>query len=315
MPIRPAAGPQPLPRGVQPPLKRAADDWERLLRDGCVLQEPAVNPTDCVYGDPKGAVTVALVGDSHASQWFPALERIALDQGWRLLPFVKFSCRFTDLPIYSRILKREYTECEKWRLLVVERLQAIKPDLVIVSAAIGFAPINPADVDPVRQGSGMARLLRQIPGRIAVLADTPASKFDVPACISGHLQDVTPCQTSRAAALTWSHLILEQTAVEESGAALVDMTDRVCPWDPCPVLLGGMIVYRDAFHMTATFAASLAPSLLAALPPFDLPPSAAGAPGIPSRLVGRWRPVAAARQSGAAPPLTEVPLVGIRLLG
>ena len=44
------------------------------------------------------------------------------------------------------------------------------------------------------------------------------------------------------------------------------MSDLICPYDPCPVVLNGMIVYRDSFHITATFAESLAPELEARLP-------------------------------------------------
>ena len=142
-------GPVPLPANVKPSLATASNDWERLLHDGCLIQELQVVPPNCVYGDPNGTITVALVGDSHASQWFPALERIALAKHWKLVPFVKLSCRFVDLPIYSRVLKREYTECEAWRPLVIKRLQALKPDLTIVAAADGHG----AD-DPRRQLAG-----------------------------------------------------------------------------------------------------------------------------------------------------------------
>ena len=38
------------------------------------------------------------------------------------------------------------------------------------------------------------------------------------------------------------------------------------PDDPCEPVVRGMIVFRDDHHLTATFAASLAPYLEAALP-------------------------------------------------
>ncbi len=126
-------------------------------RDGCLIQELQVVPANCVYGDPNGTITVALVGDSHASQWFPALERIALAKHWKLVPFVKLSCRFLDLPIYSRVLKREYTECEPWRPLVIKRLQALKPDLTIVAAAEGMEPMTAGRQLAGRPGHGHGR--------------------------------------------------------------------------------------------------------------------------------------------------------------
>jgi len=260
-------GPVPLPANVRPSLADASNDWERLLRDGCLVQELQITPANCVYGDPNGTITVALVGDSHASQWFPAVQRIALAKHWKLVPFVKLSCRFVDLPIFSRVLKREYTECEAWRPLVVKRLQALKPDLTIVAAAEGMDPMIPADNSPAVQGTAMAVLLRQIPGPKAIIVDTPSPEYDVPACLSAHTSDVTQCATPRAIAYSWRHRTLEVTAVKATPhATLVDLSTAICPYDPCPAVFNGMIVYRDNFHLTATFSAYLAPQLAAALP-------------------------------------------------
>ncbi|HEX7949432.1 MAG TPA: acyltransferase family protein, partial [Candidatus Limnocylindrales bacterium] len=123
----PAPHPWALPTGVQPPLASARDDKERLISDGCFSSLKGSTPKDCTFGNPNGTFTIALVGDSHASHWFPAVEAIANAQGWRLMTFVKASCVFVDLPIFSPLLKREYTECEAWRPLVIQRLIAEQP--------------------------------------------------------------------------------------------------------------------------------------------------------------------------------------------
>ena len=54
---------------------------------------------------------------------------------------------------------------------------------------------------------------------------------------------------------------IERLAAEATGATLIDLTARICRGDPCPVAVDGMIVFRDSRHLTATFAASLAPDL------------------------------------------------------
>jgi hypothetical protein len=258
--------PWPLPAGLHPSLADARDDKERLIADGCFSSLKGSTPKECTYGNPAGTFTVALVGDSHASHWFPALELLADTHGWRLLTFTKASCVFVDLPIFSPLLKREYTECEAWRPLVIQRLIAERPDLVIVSSDRWLPPVNKGDDDPTRQGEAMARLLLQIPGRVAILADTPAAAVDVPVCLSRHLDDITRCATSRLAAFGRQHLVRERTAARAANATLVDLSDAVCPSDPCQAVIGDMIVYRDDHHLTATFAASLAGVLEAALP-------------------------------------------------
>ena len=290
------AGPQPLPRTIQPPLADASTDWEPLVTNGCTLGDPGSAAHACIFGDPRGSTTVALVGDSHAAEWFPALDRVAKANHWRLVTYTKISCRFFDLRIYSREMKREYTECEAWRPNVVAALRQLRPALTVVSVAGGMQPMVAADDDPTRQGIATARLLAPVPGLKAIIVDTPQSMYDVPACLASHLGDTRTCRTPRGYALSWRHLKLERAAASAlPGTTIVDLTDAICPGDPCPVVSGGMIVYRDVFHLTATFSASLASALAARLP--DL--SARTVPGSPATPAA---PAGTPEPSATAPP-------------
>jgi hypothetical protein len=258
--------PWPLPAVLRPSLADARSDKERIIADGCFMSLKGSKPPECVYGNLDGDVTIALVGDSHAAHWFPAVEAIAKAHGWRLLTFTKASCVFVDLPIYSPILKRQYTECEAWRPLVVERLVAAKPDLTIVSSDRWLPTSIKADSDLTRQGEAMARLLNQIPGAIAIIGDTPASRVDVPVCLSQHSADITRCATPRIEAFGRQKLVRERAAAKAANATVVDLSDAICPGDPCQAVIGDTIVQRDDHHLTATFSASLAGLLEAALP-------------------------------------------------
>ena len=261
----------PLPSGLSPTLRSASDDDDGLIKDGCGLGLSGSEPPVCAYGDAHGAVTVALVGDSHAMSWFPAMERIADKHGWRLIPFTKYSCVFVDMPIWSPYLDREYTECERWRERVVSRLRQIRPDLIVIASTRWFPTIDDADNDPTRQGAAMAKLVDRLPGRVAIMVDTPRSDVDVPACLARHRDAIEACTTRRSDAFTWRHRRREREAARLSGAALVDLSDSTCPIDPCPPIIGKHIVYRDHHHLTATFAATLAPALDAELAPLLRP--------------------------------------------
>ncbi len=258
--------PWPLSAGIRPALATARSDKERIIGDGCFMSLRGSRPPDCTYGDPAGAFTVALVGDSHAAHWFPAVEAISKANGWRILVFTKASCVFVDLPIYSPLLKRRFTECEAWRPLVVQRLIEERPDLTIVASDRWLPTEIKADSDPTRQGEAMARLLNQIPGAIAILADTPASRVDVPVCLSQNLSDITRCATSRLEAFGRRPQVRERAAAMAANATVIDLSDAICPSDPCQAVIGDVIVQRDDHHLTATFAASLAGLLEAALP-------------------------------------------------
>ena len=255
-----------LPGKLTPTLAGARTDDDPLLADGCGLAISGTRPPDCVYGDKNGPVTVALVGDSHAAHWFPALELIAKARGWRLVPFTKFSCVFVDLPIWQPTFNRRYTECETWRERVVDRLVKLQPDLVIVASNRWLPVVESRDNDPERQGAAMARLLKRIPGAKAIIADSPRSDVDVPACLAQHPKAIERCTTSRKAAFTWRHLRRETEAARLAGATLVDLSAATCPVDPCPPIIGNTVVYRDHHHLTATFVISIRADLEAALP-------------------------------------------------
>jgi hypothetical protein len=232
-----------------------------LLGDGCALALGGTEPPECVYGDRHGTVTVALVGDSHAMNWFPAFHRLATRHHWRLIPLTKFSCVFVDMRIWSDNMGREYTECETWRGRVVSRLREIRPDLTVISSNKWFPPIDDRDGEPMRQGAALARLIERIPGKVAILVDTPRSDHDVPACLARHRDAVEACTTPKAAAFGWRHRRRELEAHRISGAPLIDLSKTICPTDPCPAIIGTRMVFRDHHHLTATFAASLATDL------------------------------------------------------
>ncbi len=272
---RPAPAPTPrpspriagrVPRDLKPSLGASRADNDPLLAAGCGLALAGSRPPTCVYGDRDGAITVALVGDSHAAHWFPALEIVARQRGWRLVPFTKFSCVFVDIPIWSPYLKREYTECGDWRENVVDRLVMLKPDLVVIASNQWFPVLADRDNEPDRQGAAMARLIKRIPGTVAIVVDTPRSNFDVPACLAQHRDAIERCTTTRSSAFGWRHLRRETEAARLSGATLVDLSDVVCPTDPCPPIIGKTLVYSDHHHLTSTFVVSIAADLEAALP-------------------------------------------------
>ncbi len=107
---------------------------------------------------------MALVGDSHASHLFPAVEAVARKRGWRLEPYVKVSCPFVDMRVRSLTLKREYYECTRWRTAVLDRLADVKPDLVIVANLRWMYPVLAVDGTVARQGAALARMIDRVPG-------------------------------------------------------------------------------------------------------------------------------------------------------
>ncbi len=253
----------PVPAGVRPTLAKARADEDRLRNDGCLAFERVTTPPTCVYGAKDATFTVALVGDSHAAQWFPALARLAEHEGWRIVTFVKVSCPFIDLPVRNLALKREYRECAAFNEGSIARLKALKPDLTLVSMSrLATHPLHAADDTVAAQGAAIGRMIARLPGRTAIIVDTPYGKRDIPGCLSSHKDDVDACAIARKTAFSGDLGDVESVAAAASGATIIDLTSRICVGDgACPVVINGVILYRDDEHLTATFARSLAPAL------------------------------------------------------
>jgi peptidoglycan/LPS O-acetylase OafA/YrhL len=253
-------GPITLPADLTPSLASARDDEERLRGDGCLAFERVTTPPNCEYGVKGSAITIALVGDSHASHWFPAIEAIALERGWRLLTFVKVSCSFTTLVQRNLALKREYRECTAFNEATVARLNQIKPALTIIVNRRTFRPIE-ENITSALAGAALGEMVARIPGATAILVDTPDPGRDVPACLSKHPSDIRACLFTQDDADNREIGIAERVAADVSGATLIDLTANICTEWPCSPISGSVLIYRDEDHMTETFSRSLAAPL------------------------------------------------------
>jgi peptidoglycan/LPS O-acetylase OafA/YrhL len=258
---RPTLSDYALQPDVAPALTSARDDKEVLWTDHCLGIEATTVPRNCVFGDPNGSYTIALVGDSHASALFPAFEWLAERNGWRLLTFVKVACPFLDIAVTSSLLQREYTECAAWNQAVIARLNAAPPDLTVINMSHWIFPVDQS-LGMADYSASLARMINRLTGKSVILADIPHSEFDVPACLSANWWDIRACATRRVQAMS-QHGVLETAAATAAGVPLIDLSAAICPaGSPCLPVLDNMIIYRDTHHLTATFAASLGPELL-----------------------------------------------------
>jgi hypothetical protein len=93
------------------------------------------------------------------------------------------------------------------------------------------------------------------------------------ACLRQHRDDMSACQVRRARAVDERHESIEQAAAETTSDRYASLADRVCSYDPCPLVQGDVLLWRSMGHLTATFARRLTPSIA------DLVADALGPPG------------------------------------
>jgi peptidoglycan/LPS O-acetylase OafA/YrhL len=252
------------------PLDAQASTAYAALR-GCHVAYGATSPeAGCVFGDATARRTVVLLGDSHAAQWFPALERLAGRERFRLISWTKSGCPFAlGVHIYLPAIGRDYTECLSWQRAVLRDLAAMpRPAMIIMGRTSTYLPqVLTSDGDHVSGaqartlwGAAIARSassLEQLANRVVILRDTPHAPYNVPACISWDPSQAATCDFRRGEG---GHSdSAEYVAERRAGVPAWLYSDpfpAVCPLAVCRVVVGGVIVFRDDNHLTAAFAAT-----------------------------------------------------------
>ena len=263
-------------RAVYPSPQKAETKANRpqMYADGCHLDAPETKSPECVYGDPSSDTTVVLFGDSHAMQWFPALNEIARERDWRLVGLTKSACPPAEVHIYNGTLRRAYRECDEWRERTLERImQDEKPSLVVTSSLPAYKPREDgkrlhgeARKQALVKGyvSTLERM-RSAGAPVALIEDVPHPNKNVPQCVSRFLDRLQECATPRSEALGFPK-VNTRAAGEVDGVRLIDPTPMICLKKTCPAVIGDALVYRNGAHLTATYVRTLTPWLAERLP-------------------------------------------------
>ena len=257
-----------VPSNVDPTVQGVRSDKPWIYNDGCILKDGSIEPNICEYGDLSSTTVIALFGDSHAAQWFPALEELANARRWKLIVFAKSGCPTADVRIRRTFLD---PECVVWRKRVVEILSAAEPTMVVMSSA----PYDPGGSDVGRDSDdvwrrGLTTTLEQVrptTAELLIIGDTPLPIHQIPNCLSNQPRNVRGCIAPRDESVDVSRVELEREVAGEHDASFVSVSDWLCGTWECPVIIGNMILYRDNNHISATASTYFAPFLAAVMVP------------------------------------------------
>jgi hypothetical protein len=247
-------------------------------QDKCHLGHKSKAQGECVYGDVAGKRRVALFGDSHAAQWFAALNQAGKQSGWKLHPSTKAACPFPEVALLYRTGDR-YTDCWEWREQIMAELTGPdRPDLIVLSSYLSIyndrlydaasgqrlAPAQAQEALRIGVRKTIEKLLAT-GAEIALIRDTPQAHPNYKRCF---IANKSNCARRRDQALPARDI--EDLVVREFAGRvkLFDFTDAICPGAECPITSNGIMVYRDQHHLTASFSASLAPQMVQLLDTF-----------------------------------------------
>ncbi|RZU53997.1 peptidoglycan/LPS O-acetylase OafA/YrhL [Krasilnikovia cinnamomea] len=243
---------------VRPAPAQARRDFPPIA--GCEVPPEATLSPPCRYGTPGARDRIVLIGDSHAGQWFTAVDEVARRRGWSVEVLVKQGCPLPKLTVRSPQLGRAYTECDTWRRQALARLAAGPRPRLIVAASLNRYTGDARAL--ARRWDDTLGRLAATGAPVAYLRDTPTFGRDVPTCVSGALQSWSRCAVARETALPPDRLAERLARGGRPGVSVVDLTGTLCPPGPdCPAVREGVLLYRDGAHLTSTAATVLAPRL------------------------------------------------------
>jgi peptidoglycan/LPS O-acetylase OafA/YrhL len=257
-----------------PPLARVRADLPEVYRAGCHLGVDSLASPPCEYGRVGASESVVLFGDSHAAQWFSAIDAVAASYGLALFSWTKSSCPSAGVAVWNAVAKSAYRQCDAWREATLTRIEALRPRWVILSNLIEASPllVDPRGAGPMRGrdvaqawSEGFEQLVRrlQLAGiGVIVIRDVPRPRPDVLDCIYA-APDPRRCELSLGEATTIPPI--DAAVARRTGAVLWDLSGELCPEGRCTVVRADtrQPVYRDFNHLTDTEVRRLVPAMAA----------------------------------------------------
>lgn len=242
---------------------QVSHDVPDLYKRECSPQLTDPRPRLCTFGETQSPrSTVVLFGDSHAAEWFPALEAVAEQRRWKLITLVKPGCLPLKMdeeawPIMERV-------CAAWWRDSIQQIRALHPDLVVISCASLHAGRSGQMLTDVGLWQTAAHTtfaaLTQTGTQIRFLRSTPQLTYNVTECLAqAEWNSRTHCPAIDPAKVLYPEIYaaVQQGAAGMDNIRFVDLTDQMCNTTECYSQAGDTIIYRDGDHLTATFNRSL----------------------------------------------------------
>ncbi|WP_084468416.1 acyltransferase family protein [Promicromonospora sukumoe] len=251
--------------GIAPNPIKAADDLDPEVRE-CQSGQSATETTRCEFGvTDNPTATVAVVGDSHAAVLTEPIITVAEERGWRVVTYLHSACPYSA---DSQAGDESYVDaCNEANAQTRVELRESAPDLVVTTYHESNKLVARGS-EEYAGAAGLAEVWNELAdqgSQVVVLRDTPGARGDAVACVNKNYSDPSECDLSRDRALAGRDVV--PAALEAAPRVRVgDFTDSFCDEKTCHAVIGNVLVYRDADHVSATYVNQLTDRLRKVLP-------------------------------------------------
>lgn len=244
-----------------PSISQVVEDQSAIDKHSCAVAKSENAFRTCDYGDPKGNVTVALLGDSHLRQYFAPLNSIGKLHHWKITLISKSACP----ALSDKFNLGSYADktCKTWQISLKNYLTSRAKFDLIISSASSLVSSKVRNLQKSFHALVESQIVRG--SKWLQIRDNTKPRSTFLACIETHQQTVEKaCSVSRSAGLQPFDR-LPKAVQDLSGVTIADFTDIYCG-ARCSPVIKNTIVYRDHSHLTNTFASSLQPAFESVLP-------------------------------------------------
>jgi peptidoglycan/LPS O-acetylase OafA/YrhL len=243
-------------------IKQMLRNRAEIYKNGCHLESGISKyATLCEFGDLSSTRSVMLIGDSHAANWFPAINSAAGESNFKLLSRTKSSCGLLSIEEMERPSEVSQ-DCLQWRRLMLQEIERAQPELVVVSQMVirpENSNLDKAEFQDYNQQLRVElvrelQMLSSIAKKVLFIDDIPQLSFDPKKCLETFSPDsCTSNRESREVAPSYLHI------EKITNLKSVNFNDLICAQNKCSATNSKGIVYRDSHHLTEAFSRSLAP--------------------------------------------------------
>jgi len=246
--VRAAQANDPIPRLTAPSVLLATQNRE-YLGPRCSAWKQ-LRSHICEEGDPHGAKTIAVFGNSHSNMWIPAVSILAKQAKRKFFPVVKEACGYDDYAALRGVDKAN--QCVVWYQWALTVLKRMHPDVLVVGV-YGFR-------DWAQGLSIILPQLKPLTNRLVLIGDAPGIRKIPGYCLSEPGATLGTCLWPESTQRIQDITIARRLAIE-NDIGFVDPASWFCYERLCPSVIDGVIPYYDSGHLTIAYAQYLAPTL------------------------------------------------------
>ena len=249
--------------------------------NGCHTEEGTdFLPDNCYFAKESGINLIVLFGNSHANQFFSALENAANDLDLRLLHRTRSGCSVADVTTTRG--GTPWDSCNQWRTAAVEEMVKLKPAVVVMVGGLTVSGVidpntgNAATEERKQELTifGLRSTVKSLTDagiKVIFIRDTPNLFANPVDCLAARTVEscVQPMNGALESTETSTGAVQNMTNVTP-----VDLTLALCQISTCAPVRGGIVVWRDDHHLTNSYSKELAPLFKSLIEPLLVPNSA-----------------------------------------